>query len=44
MDPEIAWQDLVAAALLGTERKPFTAPTVAPNEKELRKQDRMREM
>jgi Family of unknown function (DUF5691) len=29
MDPEIAWQDLVAAALLGTERKPFTAPSVA---------------
>ena len=27
MDAEIAWQDLVAAALLGTERKPFAPPS-----------------
>ena len=27
MDPELAWQDLVAAALLGTERRAFAPPT-----------------
>jgi hypothetical protein len=28
MDPETAWEELTAAALLGTERRPFTPPIV----------------
>jgi Family of unknown function (DUF5691) len=28
VDPEIAWEELAAAALLGTERRPFTPPSV----------------